>query len=136
MLGLTLRSSTSPLTPSPPSCDEWIRANVDPRARYHIGADRAGAWDIPTVQDGLGLVGPLMFFLHARSTITRSPHITRVSASGLTPVYEGSPTYDKMWNASVSAFVVSQSKVSTEDLLSLCCAHQGGAGDPGAYIRC
>jgi hypothetical protein len=135
MLGLAFRSSTL----QPPSC-EWIRANEDPRAWYHIGVDyllgRAGAWDIPTVQEGLGLVGPVIFFLHARSTITRSPHITRVSASGLAPVYEGSPTYDKMWNASVSDFVVSQSKVSTEDLLSLCCAHQGGAGDPGAYIRC
>jgi hypothetical protein len=91
MLGLTFRSSTLQHI----ELSEWIRANEDPRARYHIRADyllgRAGAWDIPTVQDGLGLVGPVMFFLHARNTITRSPHITRVSASGLTPVYEGYP---------------------------------------------
>jgi hypothetical protein len=40
-----------------------------------------------------------------------------------------------MWNASVSAFVVNQSKVSTEDLLSLCGAHWDGAGDPGAFMR-
>ncbi len=81
MLGLAFRSSTLQHT----ELSEWIRANEDPRARYNIGADyllgRAGAWDIPTVKEGLGLVGPVMFFLHA--TITRSPHITRVSASGL-----------------------------------------------------
>ncbi len=91
MLGLTFGPSTLQHI----ELSEWIWANEDPRARYHIGADyllgRAGAWDIPTVQDGLGLVGPVMFFLHARNTFTRSPHITRVSASGLTPVYKGYP---------------------------------------------
>jgi hypothetical protein len=116
----------------------WVRENYDPRAAYHIGADyllgRAGARETLNLADALGLVGPVLFFLHPRSTITKSPHISRPGAGANAPAYESSPTYDEMWNASVMAFSVSQSEVSADDMMALYGAHRGGRVNPTAYI--
>jgi hypothetical protein len=88
-----------------------VRANSDPRASYYIGADyllgRPGARTPLTLPDVLGLVGPVLFFLHPRSTVTKSPHISRPGGGALAPTYKSSPTYDKMWNASIQAFATS-----------------------------
>jgi hypothetical protein len=116
----------------------WVRANSDPRASYHIGADyllsRPGARTPLTLPDALSLVGPVLFFLHPRSTVMKSPHISRPGRGALAPTYEASPTNDEMWNASVQAFATSQSEVSAQDMLALYVAHRGGAVDPTAYI--
>jgi hypothetical protein len=46
----------------------WVRANSDPRASYHTGADyllgRPGERTPLTLPDALELVGPVLFFLH------------------------------------------------------------------------
>jgi hypothetical protein len=116
----------------------WVRANSDPRASYHIGADyllgRPGARTPLTLPDALGLVGSVLFFLHPRSTVTKSLHISRPGGGALAPTYEASPTYDEMWNASVQTFATSQSEVSAQDMWALYGAHRGGAVDLTAYI--
>ncbi len=116
----------------------WVQANSDPRASYHMGADyllgRPGERTPLTLPDALELVGPDLFFLHPRSTVTKSPHISQPGGGVLVPTYEASLTYDEMWNASVQAFATSQSEVSAQDMFALYGAHRGGAVDPTAYI--
>jgi hypothetical protein len=100
----------------------WVRSHFDPRVAYHIGADyllgRPGARETLNLPDALGLVRLVLFFLHPRSTVTKSPTISRPGAGALAPTYESSPTYDEMWNASVMAFAASQSEVSAASLRS------------------
>ncbi len=106
-----------------------MRSSTD----YLLG--RPGARELLNLPDALGLVRPVMFYLHPRSTITKSPHIFRPGPGGPAHPYESSPTYDEMWNASVQAFSVSKAEVNTADLLALYGAHRGGEVDPATYIR-
>jgi hypothetical protein len=84
---------------------------------YLLG--QPGAREPLNLPDALGLVGPVMFYLHLGRTITKSPHISRPGPGGPAPMYELSPMYDEMWKASVWAFSVSQAEVNTADLLAL-----------------
>jgi hypothetical protein len=114
----------------------WVRANFNLRAEYYIGVllGQPRAREPLNLPDALGLVGPVMFYLHLRHTITKSPHISRPGSGGPALTYELSPTYDEMWNVSVQAFSVSQAEVNTADLLALYGVHRGGAVDPASYI--
>jgi hypothetical protein len=81
------RTNNNPLTPA----EIFTRdpTNYDPRVPFHIGADflagRACVRATPTLNDATELIGPIFFYMKKKSTITASPHITRMEGGTARP---------------------------------------------------
>jgi hypothetical protein len=109
-------------------------ANCDPRVKYHIGADfLAGTKVAHNVSDGTGLIGPVFYYTKKKSTITASPHITRMEGGVSAPAYEGSDSYDDAWDAAIRAYAANPSPVSGKLLIRISGAYQTSISTNAVY---
>jgi hypothetical protein len=130
------RTNGNPLSPAEAFTRD--QTQIDPRVKYHIGADflagRAGVREALTPNDGTGLIGPI-FFYTKKSSITASPHITRMEGGIARPAYEGSDSYDEAWDSAVKAYAAAQTPVSARILLKMSGANQTGIVEKAVYTN-
>jgi hypothetical protein len=129
------RTAGNPLPPA----EAFTRdpARIDPRVKFHIGADflagRAGVREALPPNDGTGLIGPIFFYTKKKSSITASPHITRMEGGAARPAYEGSDSYDEAWDSAVKAYAAAQTPVSARLLLKMSGANKTGIVEKPTY---
>ena len=91
---------------------------IDPRALGHVGSMYlTGRARVPlkTIAP-IGVIGPFLYHLHPASSMTKSPLITRKSAtgSGYDKAYDGAQGYDEAWDEFCEGFCNRRAALSPE----------------------
>jgi hypothetical protein len=111
--------------------------NADPCVKYHIGADYLISWpgssELLNITDATGLIRPV-FYTKKKSTITASPHISRGVGGSIRPTYEGSETFDNLWDEAVKQYAASQAPVTGSTLEFLCGRSDVGLATAASYL--
>ena len=112
--------------------------SIDPRALGHVGSMyltvRARV-PMNTITP-IGVIGPFLYHLHPASSMTRSPLITRKSAtgSGYDKAYDGAEGYDEAWNEFCEGFRNRRAALSPELMNKLAGVTASGSIAEEAYL--
>jgi hypothetical protein len=115
-----------------------MAALCDPKVPYHVGADfltgRTGSRIIIDIPDGLGVIGPVAYYLFPRHTISNSPHICRNAGTTKTIAYDSSESYDQGWEQGVQGYAAAATTLKPDALAKLSTFEELGVMNDQGYL--